>query len=647
MNNLTGGHRKANCPSCGAEVRFASSVSIFAVCSHCRSMLVRHDMDLEALGEMAQLPGDVSPLKIGSRGRYSGTRFEVIGRLKVAWSEGYWNEWFLRFEDGMHGWLGEAMGFFMLSFEERKTGGLPARSSLVPGKEYPVAPGRKFTVDDIRETVCIGSEGELPFRGLAGRKATSVDLSSVTGGFANIEYSAQDSVRLYVGRYVKFDDLEWSNLRDLDAELKKVRAAELFKCPSCGGPISLRTPGLTAAVVCSYCGSTIDATNEHLAVLHSANKKMRIKPLIPIGTKGVLFGTEWEVTGYQRRTDGSGAFSWDEYLLFHPTRGFRWLTTADGHWNFVDMLRGRPELDDGSRSAQYRGRLFKQFLAGSARTVYVLGEFYWRVKVGEKVKVADYVAPPEILSSEGDRNEVVWSLGRYLEPQEIGAAFKLSEGMQEKRGIFPNQPSPYVRKARGSLFVFLLLTAFVTMLQVVFSARALDREIYSETFAFDPAVPAKALPTPSFDLPAGTANVEVRLQAPVSNDWMEASIALVDDATQQSLDFEQGVEYYFGRDSDGPWTEGSDTSSILLSSIPGGRYHLVVQPTPSSARSAVRSFRVTLRRDVIVWSNYVTAMLLLFPYPLYAWMRNRSFEAARWADSDFSPYSSGSDDEGE
>ena len=96
---------KANCPSCGSEVLFKSSISVFAVCDHCKSMIVRHDMDLEALGQMAQLPDDISPLKLGSRGKYKNTVFEVIGRLKVAWSEGYWNEWFVLFENGMAGWL--------------------------------------------------------------------------------------------------------------------------------------------------------------------------------------------------------------------------------------------------------------------------------------------------------------------------------------------------------------------------------------------------------------------------------------------------------------------------------------------------------------------------------------------------------------
>lgn len=646
MSELPAGHTKANCPSCGAEVVFTSSVSVFAVCGHCRTMMVRHDMDLEALGEMAQLPDDVSPFQYGTRGSLGRDRFTIIGRLKVAWSEGYWNEWFLRFEDGRHGWLGEAMGFLMLTFEA-PADKAPGRSGLIVGKEYALIPGRVFTLTDIREAECVGSEGELPFRGVAGRKTVSADLNGPDGSFATIEYSKQDGVRLYAGRHVTYDEVDWSNLRDLSTDLKRVRAAEQFKCPSCGGPISLLTPGHTAAVVCSYCGSTIDATNKHLAVLHKAGKKMKILPLIPLGARGGLNGTQWEVTGFVRRSDGSGQYPWDEYLLFNPYRGFRWLTTADGHWNFVEMLRSGPGAEKLDGSVTFRNETFRKFLVGKAKVVYVLGEFYWRIKAGDTVNVADYVAPPEILSREADGSEVVWSHGRYLEPGDVQQAFKLPGEMKKPVGVAPNQPSPVGARVREVMLAFLVLAAVLTGLQGIFVGRSMDREVYSETFTFDPAAPPRALSTASFELPGAVANVETFMQAPVSNDWMEASISLVHEETQRSLDLEQGVEYYYGTDSDGAWSEGRDTTGTLLSSVPGGRYHLVVQPQPSSPASRVRSFTVQVRRDVPLWLNYFLALVLLSIYPVYVYVRNHAFEVARWSESDFSPYQTEGDDEGE
>jgi len=50
---------------------------------------------------------------------------------------------------------------------------------------------------------------------------------------------------------------------------------------------------------------------------------------------------------------------------------------------------------------------------------------------------------------------------------------------------------------------------------------------------------------------------------------------------------------------------------------------------------------------VPLWLNFFLALILLSVYPLCVWMRSRSFEVARWAESDFSPYQATDDDEGE
>src|SRR5688572_12411014 len=103
---------KLNCPSCAATIVFKSRVSVLAVCSYCKSAVVRHDLNVENLGKMAELPPDMSPLQLGTRGKYEGTSFEIVGRLKVAWEEGTWNEWYLLFDSGRDGWLAEAQGFY-------------------------------------------------------------------------------------------------------------------------------------------------------------------------------------------------------------------------------------------------------------------------------------------------------------------------------------------------------------------------------------------------------------------------------------------------------------------------------------------------------------------------------------------------------
>src|SRR5437867_3521525 len=106
----------ASCPSCGATVEFKSSASVFAVCEYCHSALVRHDLDIENLGRMADLKVDGSPIRLGAQGRYREVHFGLIGRIQLRYERGIWNEWHILFDDGRSGWLGEAQGTYAITF---------------------------------------------------------------------------------------------------------------------------------------------------------------------------------------------------------------------------------------------------------------------------------------------------------------------------------------------------------------------------------------------------------------------------------------------------------------------------------------------------------------------------------------------------
>ena len=199
------------CPSCGAEVKFASAVTVFSVCAFCKAMVVRHDVNIEAIGKMAVLMEDISPLQIGSGGRFEGVCFTVIGRVKVMWDEGVWNEWYVFFDDGRYGWLAEAQGFWMMSF--------PAIDIPVPRQKFKIGDtlmlkGLRYTLDDMRHASCQASEGELPFQAIPGRRTLRMDFTGSAGIFACMEVDKEDRA-LYLGRYVDFDELNFSNLREL------------------------------------------------------------------------------------------------------------------------------------------------------------------------------------------------------------------------------------------------------------------------------------------------------------------------------------------------------------------------------------------------------------------------------------------------
>src|SRR5262245_51874531 len=103
------------CPNCSAPIQFRWSSAVQTVCESCRSVVVRHDVDLDAIGEVSDLPPDSSPIQLGTKGRFDNQSFTVIGRIAYEYDGGGWNEWHLAFANGASGWLSDAQAEYAVS----------------------------------------------------------------------------------------------------------------------------------------------------------------------------------------------------------------------------------------------------------------------------------------------------------------------------------------------------------------------------------------------------------------------------------------------------------------------------------------------------------------------------------------------------
>lgn len=426
----------------------------------------------------------------------------------------------------------------------------------------------------------------------------------------------------------------------------------------------------------------LDTSDAQVKILKSFQQQLTRTPLIPLGTRGQLKGVDWDVIGFQTRgieVDGV-VYEWNEYVLFNPYKGFRYLTEYNGHWNYVTAIDSIPEAIVATKpKVRYQGRTYQHFQHATATTAFVLGEFPWQVRMPEPVTADDYISPPYMLSSETTNVETNWSFAEYTPGLEIWEGFRLPGAPPPAQGIYANQPSPYEGKVRGLwMWMFLLLIGLVVT-AIGISAMAKQQVVFDKSYSFSPAAPEPSFVTPVFEL-KGTKNIELDIKTSLSNNWAGFNFALINDDTGTAYNFGKEISYYYGNEDGEFWSEGDTKATIAVPGIPPGHYYLRVEPemdkalganytsplsmpaTPSSPRSrplspraaantmpmSAMNYQLTLRHDVPTFALFWIVIFLLPIPPIIRSIQAASFNTRRWQESDYATgtsSSSSSDDE--
>jgi hypothetical protein len=644
----------ASCPSCGAPVVFKSAGSILAVCEYCQSTLVRHDTALEDIGKMAALAEDRSPLQLGAEGSYKSAHFALIGRIQIKYSQGYWNEWHLLFDDMRTGWLSEAGGEYTLTFARQVQEALPQFAELKIGQRFVLA-SQPWTVSNIENAECVAGEGELPFQVGAGYPVATVDLRN-GANFATLDYSETPPL-LFVGEPVALASLKMSNLREGMPIPTHTVAAQVFRCPGCGAPMQARSREILA-VGCASCGAVVDTADQNYKLLSKAlgARDDKYTPRLPLGSKGTLEGKPVEVIGFlvkESRADDV-AYAWREYLLAGDsteTRGtYRWLTEYDGHWNIADVLSNPPAGSGGMELAdvKFSGQRFRHYsTAPSAEVIQVAGEFTWRVRRGETSRVVDYVAPPLLLSRESTDNDLNWSLATYVAPEVIGEAFKLPGRMIAPVGIYANQPNPWAETHRRVCSLFWKLALVAVVLQVFFGFLSGGKVLLRQELTFSPQMAEDEVVTNEFEVRDRLRKLTVRNSTSLDNNWIGLDLLLVNKATGQAWPAARELSYYYGREDGESWSEGNPTDEVVFLDIPPGTYYLTVDPDIAPEKPVPVRDVIEVSSGGAGWSNFVIVMLFLVFFPIFTRLRHGAFEARRWAESDHAPAASSDSSDGD
>jgi hypothetical protein len=377
---------RAACPHCGAPVDFRSAASAFAICSYCKSQIVREGEALRRIGEVAELFDDHSPLQLGAGGRYDGVAFTLVGRLQYRYKDGTWNEWHALFDNGRSGWLSEDNGRYVIAFEAPLADAVPKGEVLQPG-ERRLLDGRAWSVASVNVVRVISAQGELPRPPQLRRGFIVSDLRNSMDEVGTLDYGDPAAPQWSVGRSVALSQLSMSGL---SAAAEKTLSAR---------------------------GLSQDNGSE---------------PQIPLGSIGrFAFNGEpgaWQVVGYVERCEiaSDEQSFWREYLLYRREAGFMFLVDTEDGWSWVVPLTGAPDVQ--GNTATHRGVRYTKRWDYHSRVTYVLGEFYWQLRRHQPSGHVDYAAKNRVLNREQTEGEVTWSAGATLRSDEVVKAFGLASG---------------------------------------------------------------------------------------------------------------------------------------------------------------------------------------------------------------------------
>jgi hypothetical protein len=394
------------------------------------------------VGRVADLVEIASPLALHSTGRWGGKRFEVEGRVQLdrAGAPGApWQEFFIGFpETGTWSWVASAQGRWYATSEIKNAPPLPPFGSLRPGMQVNLPGFPPLVVSEVGRRRVVSAEGELPNVAVPGAVTPFADVAGPNGIFGTFDYGDEQTIgpALYMGAQFDPATFQLDSGQPLDAPQAAVKDCQ---CPNCGGNLPIVSPGTTEGIVCKYCGTVSDLRQGALAALGQAPRPPQ-EPYIPLGAEGMLRNLKVTCIGYVIRgtTVEGDRYHWREYLLFAGTSvGYLWLMEEDGKWQFVAPLSAG-DVSIAQQACVYKGQRYRLKQSVRADVEFVVGEFYWKVEIGESVRATEYIGPAGIVSVEEAATEVNNSLCTPLSGQEIALAF----------GLAP-PPRPFISSSDG------------------------------------------------------------------------------------------------------------------------------------------------------------------------------------------------------
>lgn len=195
------------CQTCGAPIKIENQFIRSVTCQYCgSSYLVTGEEGLDPRGQGAKLADYPSRVKVGQTGTIRGKRFSVLGRVRYAYPEGFWEEWQIAWENGdPPTWLEEDEGYWTMYTKERVRSQIPPHEHVKVGTTINVNNHNMF-VTEKRSGKMVGHEGQfasvLPITGKFGYATGTAD-----GHPLSVTYW-EDEIEVEIGEDLEPDEIK-------------------------------------------------------------------------------------------------------------------------------------------------------------------------------------------------------------------------------------------------------------------------------------------------------------------------------------------------------------------------------------------------------------------------------------------------------
>jgi hypothetical protein len=619
------------CPECKRTIAIKSYATNVIICLHCYAPIQKLERFLKERINLVIARDELTPIQIGTHGKWNGKKFEIIGRVRCVYSEGFTNNWTMLFDDDSVMMLVENCGEFAVY--EKVALQNNVYFSRVSHMEYgaetvELNPGKEYILE--RKSFCADMEVEgETWLFDDDRKFNCLEVGGQGAGrYMLIETGKKD--------YITFE-IHYHTLAELECkELRKLEAGTIIKevtCTSCKATVPLYAWPFTNSYTCTACGG--GHTLKGLDSKYSRRMPLNRNPAIPLYTKGSIRGTEYQLIGFAEKEDDE-SYKWREYTLFNPATGYAYLSEYNGHWLFLKETANAPVVKSHNTMAfNYDNNTFRLYNQYRYSVVDCRGEFADDILNKTKPSCREYIAPPLLWAREIEANGMYWFYGSHISKNELYDAFGKDISLPFTVGVGSVQPATanlnvdfnvILRSALGVLLLVFALFLFSLMFNR-------QEVIYENHFSLPDSTTLAPIVTTDVKLDKWQSNIDFEITAPVDNNWLELGITLVNKDNGKEYTVQQGVEKYSGYSDGESWSEGSNTETVMMHSVPAGNYFMRIEPAKGTG--SVSYFRLIATYDVPIWRNFfifvLFALLPLVGLLIMVMVR----EGRRWQNSPF------------